>query len=218
MKAPRSTSMTTPLAHPRLPSGLCLPDHRLPGHRVPSSGAVRHVPSPSRRSFLQEVGAYASKGTAAALAAGPLASLAGCASLIGEHTVDAFVVVLPVNGQFGGWTEIGLDTPAGPDDSATLVRVALRAPPGHEDLTFITSLTGNARDPAGGPDVPIVKGGNFPKGDSLGLMEILFFDNLQPLFKDGLKIRIEWRGTADTSIQYPKEGLRCDASVTVEVG
>lgn len=174
--------------------------------------------SAGRRAFLRDLGGVASKGTAAVLAAGPLASLAGCAAIIGEKTVEAFVVIQPVNGQFGGWTEISIDSPAGPDDSATLVRVALKAPAGFQDLTFITSLTGTARDPAGGPGVPIVKGGNFPKGDSLGIMEVLFHDNLRPLFKDGLSIRIDWSGTADTSVHYPATGLHCDASVTVDIG
>ncbi len=164
------------------------------------------------------MGTHASRGTAAALAAGPLASLAGCASIVGEKTVEAFVVVLPVNGLFGGWTEIGLDTPAGPDDSATLVRVSLKAPAGFQDLTFIKSLTGDAQDPAGGANVPLAKGENFPKGDSLGIMKILYFDNLRPFFKDGLKIRVEWRGVADMSVHYPPTGLRCDASITVDIG
>jgi hypothetical protein len=176
-----------------------------------------HLDRSSRRSFLHDVGAYAKRGTATALAAGPLASLAGCASLVGEKTVEAFVVVLPVNGLFGGFTEIGLDQPAGLDDSATLVRVVLKAPAGFEDLTFIKSLTGDAKDPAGGANVPLAKAENFPKGESLGIMKILYFDNLRPLFKDGLKIRVEWRGVADTSIQYPPTGLRCDASITVDI-
>lgn len=174
--------------------------------------------SASRRTFLRDLGGYAAKGTAAALAAGPLASLSGCAAIIGEKTVEAFVVIQPVNGQFGGWTEISLDSPAGPDDSATLVRVALKAPAGFQDLTFITSLAGVAKDPAGGPGVPIVQGGNFPKGDSLGIMDVLFHDNLRPLFKDGLVIRINWSGTADMSVHYPATGLKCDASVTVDIG
>lgn len=184
----------------------------------PSSKARPDLIWNSRRNFLRQLGRGASAGTAAALAAGPLASLTGCAAIIGEKTVEAFVVVQPVNGQFGGWTEISLDSPAGPDDSATLVRVALKAPAGFEDLTFITSLSGVAKDPAGGPGVPLVQGGSFPKGDSIGIMEILFFENLRPLFKDGLSIRINWSGTADMSVHYPPTGLRCDASVTVDIG
>jgi hypothetical protein len=173
-----------------------------------------------RRQFLREVGAVASRGAAGALALGPLASIAGCASIAGEQSVDAFVVVQPLNGSFGGWTEISLDSPAGADDSATLVRVVLKAPvtTGFEDLSFITSLTGNAKDPAGGPPVPLVRGSNFTKGDSLGIMEVLYKDNLRPLFKDGLTIRIDWLGEVDTNLHYPTNGVHIDATVTVDVG
>ncbi|MFO0614159.1 MAG: hypothetical protein U0414_16320 [Polyangiaceae bacterium] len=100
---------------------LLRPASRIASPVTPSSAS-------SRRSFLRELGGYASKGAAATLAAGPLASLAGCAAIVGEKTVEAFVFIEPVNGQFGGWTEISIDSPAGPDDSATLVRVALKAP------------------------------------------------------------------------------------------
>lgn len=142
--------------------------------------------------------------------------LAGCRALAGEETIEAHVVVKRNDsGTFAGWSEYKLDSPAGEDEGAILKRVLLRAPDGVADLTFITSLLGEAVTPT--LRTPIVSGEGFPANDTMAALEVLYDDDLRPFFPDGQKIRIEWSGTIDLAYPFPAEGIRVDALITVEV-
>jgi hypothetical protein len=147
-------------------------------------------------------------------------AIPGCKALLGEETIDAFVIVgQGGHANFYGFTEYELDEAAGPDDAAELRRVLLKAPPGFDDLRFLTSLLGEVVMPTG-ERTPIVSGQaeDFPANDTMASLEVLFEDNLQPFFTDGKKIRIEWTGSVDTvNYTFPAEGVRINALVTFEV-
>jgi len=140
----------------------------------------------------------------------------GCAALVGEETIHAYVVVSNGGtGTFWGWTEYHLDSPASPDDKAVLKRVLLRAPDGTNDLTFITSLLAEAVTPEA--RISVAEGSDFPKDDTMAPLDVLYTDNLRPLFPDGKTIRIEWSGTIDTTYVFPPEGIQVDALIVIEV-
>lgn len=153
----------------------------------------------------------------AAAATGAMGT-AGCASLLGEETIEAFVVVYndgSGTGYFWGWTEYHLDEPASPDQGATLKRVLLRAPDGVSDLRFIQNLLAEAVTPE--VRTPVAQGGNFPANDTMASLDVLYEDNLRPLFPDGQTIRIEWSGTIDVTYQFPPDGIQVDALIVIEV-
>jgi hypothetical protein len=145
------------------------------------------------------------------------ASLAGCATLIGEQTLEGyFYVGKDGSTKFFGWTEVNLGQEAGPDDAAAIRYASLQAPEGTKDLTFLTTITCEAVVPTGERTL-LMKGQNFPKNDTIGPLEIVYTDNLRPFFPDGKKIRVEWKGTVDGTFPYPAGGLRVDAYVTIEL-
>ena len=149
-------------------------------------------------------------------AAAAAAAASSCAALVGEETIEAFVVVYKSDsGTFWGWTEYNLDEPVDEDQGATLERVLLRAPSGVSDLRFIVSLLAEVVTPEA--RTPVAQGGDFPKNDTMAALEVLFDGNLRPLFPDGKKIRIEWSGTVDTTYDFPPEGIRVDALIVIEV-
>lgn len=142
--------------------------------------------------------------------------LTGCRALAGEETIEAHVVVKRNDsGNFAGWSEYKLGSPAAEDEGAILKRVLLRAPDGIPDLTFITSLLGEAVTPT--ERTPIVSGEGFPQNDTMAALEVLYEDDLRPFFPDGQKIRIEWSGTIDLAYPFPAEGIKVEALITVEV-
>lgn len=155
-----------------------------------------------------------------ALGLAPVAGLAlgGCDVVAqGAHDFQTyFVLKKSPGGRFGGWTEINLDTAPGPEDQAVLKSVLLYAPEGLSDLTFIQSMLGQSTPPSG-QATALLKGGNFPKNDTIGLLDVLYKDNIGPFFKDRT-IRIDWSGQHDPSFPFPANGFyKIDAKVTVEV-
>ena len=147
-------------------------------------------------------------------------AIPGCKALLGEETIDAFMIVgQGGTSSFYGFTEYELDEAAGPDDAAELRRVLLRAPQGFDDLRFLTSLFGEVVMPTG-ERTALVSGEaeDFPENDNMAPLEVLFEGNLRPFFTDGKKIRIEWTGSVDTvNYTFPPEGARVNALVTIEV-
>lgn len=153
---------------------------------------------------------------AAAGAAAVAAGSTGCASLLGEETIEAYVVVYNGGSEnFYGWTEYYLDEPPDPDLGATLERVLLRAPEGVSDLRFITSLF--AEIVSDTSRTPAAQGSDFPANDTMAALEILYDGDIAPLIKDETTIRIEWSGTIDTTFVFPEDGIRVDALIVIEV-
>lgn len=163
---------------------------------------------PNRRAILQLVPSVTLASAAAATS--------GCAALLGEETIEAYVMVYPSDsGTFWGWTEYNMDD-VPEDQGATLERVLLRVPENVGDLRFVTSLLAEAVTPTARTEV--ARGGDFPANDTMAPLEITYDGDLQPLIdRDNQKIRIEWSGTMDTSYPIPEEGIRVDALIVIEV-
>jgi len=149
----------------------------------------------------------------------PLLVGAGCTEISGEHQIDTYFILKPgASGAFSGWTEIQLEQ-AAPNAVATLKRASITAPMGLDDLTFLTNILGQVRDPASGGLIPLVSQTKFPKNDTIGLFDILYHDDIRPFFKDDTVFRVEWSGMVDTTgLTLPAEGARVDILVTVDVG
>lgn len=150
-------------------------------------------------------------GAAAALSA----FAPGCAALLGEEDIDAWFLLMPrSDGSFFGWTEFTLSSTPGPDDEALLKRVVLRAPASAGDLRFLRQVTGEAvkREER----TVLVTGSDFPAQDTLAPLDVVHEGGLSGFF-EGDTLRIEWSGLVDPSFPIPAEGIRIDATVTIEV-
>jgi hypothetical protein len=142
-------------------------------------------------------------------------TLTGCAALLGEEDIDAWFLLIPrSDGTFFGWTEFTLSTPPGPDDEAVLRRVVLEAPATASDLRFVQRVSGEAvlREQR----TLLVTGSDFPVQDTLAPLDVVYEGGLSGFF-DGDTLRIEWSGSVDPSFPIPAEGIRIDATVTIEV-
>lgn len=148
-------------------------------------------------------------------AVAPAAALTGCAALLGEEDIDAWFLLIPrSDGTFFGWTEFTLSSAPGPDDEAVLRRVVLEAPATAGDLRFLRSVVGEAvrREQR----TLLVTGGDFPARDTLAPLDVVHEGGLSGFF-EGDTLRIEWSGSVDPSFPIPAEGIRIDATVTIEV-
>jgi hypothetical protein len=189
--------------------------HRV--HDVAMSSSRRHRPPiPSRRRFLQQL-SLAGVPIVAGASVGSF--LAGCVG--GEHQLaSTFLIRADAMGAFGGWTDFRLSDV--PDDvSATLKRASLSAPAGENDLTFFQHLSGDGYDWATTERVPLVRVESFPKDDTIGVFEVVYFEDLRRFISTTLEkptIRIVWNGVIDlTKVTVPKEGLLIDFMVTIDV-
>jgi len=171
---------------------------------------------PSRRRFLQQLSLV---GVPIVAGASAPSILAGCVG--GEHQLaSTFLIRSDAMGAFGGWTDFRLGDV--PDDvSATLKRASLSAPEGQNDLTFFHELSGDGYDWATAERVPLVQVKSFPKDDTIGVFDVVYFDDLRRFISTNLEkptIRVVWKGVIDlTKVQVPKEGLLIDFSVTIDV-
>jgi hypothetical protein len=188
------------------------PGSRLHLSRTPHVSATSTSAAP-RSSVEARVGRRAATlGALGALLAPPLA---GCAALIGEEDIDAWFLLIPrSDGSFFGWTEFTLSSAPGPDDEAVLRRVVLQAPPETGDLSFLLQVAGEAVREA--QRTLLVTGGSFPPDDSLGLLDVVHEGGLRGFFL-GDTLRIEWTGQIDPAFPVPPDGIRIDATVTIEV-
>ncbi len=147
-----------------------------------------------------------------------LAPLSGCALVAqGDHDLETlFVLKKFPEGRISGYTELTIDQAPGPDDQAILKRVVLYAPDGTKDLTFIQSLLGQST-PVTGASAQLVRGGGFPKDDTIGQLKVLYKENLRPFFKDR-SIKVDWSGQVDPTFPFPPKGFyQIRAVLTVEV-
>jgi hypothetical protein len=155
-----------------------------------------------------------------ALTAAALLSLAsgGCASIVGDQDTETKFLVKPgSSGSFFGWSEITIQDDTSSVNSATLDFVTLSRLDDTEtgDLTFIQSVDGSA-----GPDAThttlIAKKDGMPKGEQSVPLDIVYTDNLKPLFPDGHTIHINWNGVANTA-GLPAEGVWIQVKVRVHI-
>ncbi|MBK9264572.1 MAG: hypothetical protein IPM54_32900 [Polyangiaceae bacterium] len=132
----------------------------------------------------------------------------GCSSVISEYDVDADFTVSPkVDGTFFWWNEITLESDVNSYGSARLGFVRLDAAPPAEDLTFLSSVFGEAVTSK--ERTPIVKQDGFPKNEPNVILDLLHEGDVRPFFEDGHKVRIEWTGKTNPSfLAWPPGGIK----------
>ena len=136
-------------------------------------------------------------------------STSGCLAVFGgvQNTSIDFQVV-PHNGTFWGWTEITVGGDISSVNKATLVSVTMdvEKPVGTADLSFLSTLKGEAVTAAARTTVVTLD--QFPKGEQAVTMNVVFGDDLHPLFKDSRTIRIEWTGATNPAFTaWPADGM-----------
>jgi hypothetical protein len=143
----------------------------------------------------------------------------GCADLLGEQDTDGHFRIAPQDdGTFFGWTEITIDEDPYDVDGATLTRAALEARDGANDLTFVQHVVGEVVTPE--KRTPMARGFDFPPNDTIADMDIIYDDDLRPLFvahDDGSTIRIEWKGTVNPDHVFDDDGYEVGVLITVDI-
>ena len=157
-----------------------------------------------------------------ALTAALAVSSSGCVAVFGglKNTSISFPII-PHGGTFSGWTEISVGGNINSVSSATLQSVTLdvEMPAGTPDLSFLSSLTGEAVTPTGRTTVVTLD--QFPKGEQAVVMHVVYTGDLHPLFKDDTTIHIDWTGTINPAFTaWPADGsgfqLGGDIQIDVE--
>jgi len=143
----------------------------------------------------------------------------GCASLAGEQEAEARFVVGPrSDGSFFGWTEITLSENANEANRATLtsVRIDLEDPTVAPDMTFIVNVLGEAVTPE--ERTTLVDQPRMPAGERPVGLDVVYKDDLRPLFPDGYTIRIEWTGQTNPAFtNWPEGGIGVKVVAKVDI-
>jgi hypothetical protein len=142
---------------------------------------------------------------------------AGCAS--GEHdTTFHFLVVPAPDATFNGWTEITLGVDINSVGTTNLwgMTMGMKAPAPLPDLTFLSTLTGQAQTATG--LTTVVTEDSFPKGAPSVEMTVAYFGDLHPLFEDAHTIRLNWSGATNPAFtDWPAGGIWMEGDVIINV-
>lgn len=132
----------------------------------------------------------------------------GCSSVVSEYDVDADFTVSPkIDGTFFWWNEITLESDVNSYGSAHLGFVRLDVQPPGKDLTFLSSVLGEAVTSK--ERTKIVKQAPFPAGEPNVILDLLYEDDVRPFFEDGRKVRLEWTGQTNPNfLAWPPDGLK----------
>lgn len=132
----------------------------------------------------------------------------GCSSVISEYDVDADFTVSPkVDGTFFWWNEITLDSDVNSYGSARLGFVRLSVSPPGEDLTFLSSVLGEAVTST--ERTTVVSQSSMPAGEPDVILDLKYTGDVRPFFEDGRKVRLEWTGKTNPKfLAWPPGGLK----------
>jgi hypothetical protein len=132
----------------------------------------------------------------------------GCTSVISEYDVDADFTVSPkVDGTFFWWNEITLDNDVNSYGSARLGFVRLDVLPPAEDLTFLSSVVGEAVTST--ERTTVVSQAPFPAGEPNVILDLKYDGDVRPFFEDGKKVRLEWTGKTNPKfLAWPPGGIK----------
>jgi hypothetical protein len=131
----------------------------------------------------------------------------GCASISGEHDVEAKFLVDPrVDGSFHGWSEITISEDPNSVDHAKLGFVRLDAKEPAKDLTFLQSLRGEAVTETG-RTLLVTKTG-MPVGEPNVALDLVYEDDIRPFFNAERTVRVEWDGATNPAFTaWPDGGI-----------
>jgi hypothetical protein len=145
----------------------------------------------------------------------------GCAgSVSGEHdTTFHFLVAPQSDGSFWGWTEITVGGDINSVGVANLwaVRLSVEMPP-EADLSFLSTLKGEAVTPNARTTVVTSDASTFVPGTQSTSLNVVYLGDLHPLFKDSTTIRIEWSGATNPAFTtWPSGGIWMQGDVIINV-
>jgi len=90
---------------------------------------------------------------------------------------------------------------------ATLGFVRLDVLPPAQDLTFLSSVLGEAVTST--KRTKIVSQSPFPKGEPNVILDLAYEDDIRPFFEDGHKVRLEWTGQTNPNfLAWPPGGIK----------
>jgi hypothetical protein len=132
----------------------------------------------------------------------------GCSSVVSEYDVDADFTVSPkIDGTFFWWNEITLENDVNSYGSARLGFVRLDVQPPAEDLTFLSSVLGEAVTST--ERTKIVSQSPMPKGEPNVILDLAYEGDVRPFFEDGHKVRLEWTGQTNPAfLAWPPGGIK----------
>lgn len=132
----------------------------------------------------------------------------GCTSVISEYDVDADFTISPkVDGTFFWWNEITLDGDVNSYGSARLGFVRLDVLPPAEDLTFLSSVVGEAVTST--DRTTVVSQSPMPPGEPNVILDLKYTGDVRPFFEDGKKVRLEWTGKTNPKfLAWPPGGIK----------
>jgi hypothetical protein len=157
--------------------------------------------------------------TALPLAVIPLAVASmGCASLIGEQAAETKFLVKPkADTTFWGWSEITIEEDVNAVSRATLRAVTVEPMEGSAatDMSFLKTVTSEAVTSK--ERTKLAEEAAVPAEERLVALDVLYKDDLRPLFEDGHTIRVEWLGQTNPAYVWPEEGVWIKVRVVVEI-
>jgi hypothetical protein len=132
----------------------------------------------------------------------------GCSSVVSEYDVDADFTVSPkIDGTFFWWNEITLDSDVNSYGSARLGFVRLDVLTAGEDLTFLSSVLGEAVTST--DRTKIVSQSPMPEGEPNVILDLAYNGDIRPFFEDGHKVRLEWTGQTNPNfLSWPPGGIK----------
>ncbi|MEZ4296873.1 MAG: hypothetical protein R3B70_18045 [Polyangiaceae bacterium] len=144
--------------------------------------------------------------------------LAGCNYITGQHDASTDFLVSPkADGTYWGWSEITISQDASSVKGATLqfARLELPEDSNAEDLTFLQNILAEVVIPE--ERVPVAKKEQFPDGEAIVPLDLLYDGDLKGFFPDGHTIRIEWTGQRNPAVEIPPDGYWVNARIRVNV-
>jgi hypothetical protein len=144
----------------------------------------------------------------------------GCGAAIdGEHDTSINFLVEPQSdGSFWGWTDITVGADINSVGTANLwgVTLSVEKPATVTDLTFFSTLTGQAVTPAATTTVATLD--TFPRDQTTVSMNVVYLGDLHPLFESSNEIRLVWTGTVNPAFTaWPTGGIWVQGDVRINV-
>jgi hypothetical protein len=156
--------------------------------------------------------------TAAALLA---VATSGCGSTLSGEQDAKFSFVLinePASNTFSAWTNITVDGSINSVGPATLlaVKLALDTPSPVSDLSFLSTLEGQAVTPTATTTVATLT--TPTRGEQSVSLHIDYFGDLHPLFESSSTIHITWTGATNPAFTaWPADGIGLQGEVEINI-
>lgn len=144
----------------------------------------------------------------------------GCADLAsGKHEQEARFTVGPAGDKsYAGWSEITISEDVNSAGRSTVfaATMELEDPTAATDMTFIQDILGEAVT-ADKRELMVTKS-PVPPNTVPVPFDIIYKDDIRPLFRDGHTIRIEWAGQTNPSYTaWPQDGIGVRVKIGVEI-